>query len=1205
METPIPLIVDDRFAIGKRPDTRPGGMGDVYKATDLHTRETVALKLLKEDRMPEIATESWSREVRSLQKLEGCENIVGIIDVGRCRETGRKYIALEWIEHTLAKFIGDDVYGWDDYYKKIGRPILNGLGVAFKNDIYHRDIKPDNILVSDDAIVKVVDFGIAQFAEHFGSQQTLVLRGTEPYAPPWMNYKGYQQKRDVYSFAVLSLCIVNPKLVPNSDLDVQKEILDLNAPVPVCDYLTRCVSDKPDEVPENIIDVFTSLEAIQRETYKKESPEAEFFVQVTRNAINNAPPDLKSESEPKTRQKILGDLNRGCVYSYRDEESVFDPKNESEIKFTVCTDDYVYDLRLSNMRKGALAVVSVYEMARQAFFELREQSWAPSVNVRFNEIDDRAGEITKGSKTILQLQHRLSEHRANKQKEERDQAKYRPIQIWQDRVRLQREQQRNLIKGLRYKNIRRETHSRAVFQLDSHLAEDEYCSFYDESFAVMSDSRFYVAGTLESIEGNEATVYFEHTEISSLPQSGELKLSQVQNEHALNRQDQALTIIYEGVLPKRGMRQALLAPETCAPPQPVEISAWFQSDIDDEKKRAVQCVLGALDISVIEGPPGTGKTKLIAEIILQYQRQNPNSKILLASQTNIAVDHALEKVSEVVLSNDAGGISKLHMVRLGDPNFKKIAESSYPYLIEPAIAKWRDEAKIESQRFLERWGESHGVDKQNIKLGIAIQDYSKITNRLKRAEEDRAQITGQNNELKEKERQAFVDAKDSMIITELKEQIESNRIYLTKLKKLVADKKKERASAEKQLKQLPEGKQYLLFGTRELDDWVEEILPGDDKSKQFRNLYDIQQEWFARFQDSDDFTQIYLDRCELVAGTCIGIAKRELQDIEFDLCIVDEASKATPGEAVVPLAKSKQWVLVGDPRQLPPFVMADRDLPSMLQNYDGLEEHHLKESLLDHLLSNLPPSNCFRLLKQYRMIKPIGDLVSSIFYDGELQSFQTQSQVDLTTIFKKPVTWFSTSAIPKRRETKSNTSYANLVEANVIKVLITRLLEFLIEQDVQDFSICLLSGYLSQVDELKRILGDLVIPETISIDACTVDTFQGREADVAIYSITRSNERGDIGFVRDKARLNVALSRARVALGIVGDANFCRQLADDLLFPKILQYVRDNDDCEIEQAQYTDPGWGSEKSTKPRTQATHRGLAGLAKLLNTDKDNKE
>ncbi len=735
METPIPLIVDDRFAIGNRPDPRPGGMGDVYEVTDLHTRATVALKIFKEDRMPEIANESWSREVRSLQKLEGCENIVGIIDVGRCKETGRRYIALEWIQHTLSSFMGDEYYDWDKYYRIIGRPILNGLVFAFKNGIYHRDIKPDNILVSDHEIVKVVDFGIAQFAEHFGSQRTLVLRGTEPYAPPWMNYKGYQQKRDVYSFAVLSLCIVNPELVPNSDLDVQKEILGLKAPAPVCDYLARCVSDKPDEVPENIIDVFTSLETIQRETFKKETRAAEFFVHFTANAVDKAPPDLQSESKLKTKQKILEDLSRGCVYSYKDEESAFDRENKSEIQFDVCTDDYVYDLRPSNRTNGALAIVSVYEIHPKAFFELREQSWAPSVNIRFLEIDDRAREIPAGKLSIDDLHRMLSQHRLAKQEEQRDQAKYRPIQIWRDRVRLQREQQRNLIKGLRYKNIRRETHSRLVFELDSHLAEDEYCSFYGESFAVMSDTRFHDSGILESIEGNEATVYFEHTEISSLPQPGELKLSQFQNELSLNRQDQALAIIHEGGLPKRGMTQALLAPETCLPPQPVEISAWFQSDIDDDKKRAVQCVLGASDISVIEGPPGTGKTKLIAEIILQYQRQNPNSKILLASQTNIAVDHALAKVSEVVLSNDAGGISELHMVRLGDPNFKKIAESSYPYLIDRAIAKWRDQAKIESQRFLERWGESHGIDKQNIKLGIAIQDYSKIKNRLKRSEE--------------------------------------------------------------------------------------------------------------------------------------------------------------------------------------------------------------------------------------------------------------------------------------------------------------------------------------------------------------------------------------------------------------------------------------------------------------------------------------
>jgi superfamily I DNA and/or RNA helicase/tRNA A-37 threonylcarbamoyl transferase component Bud32 len=1204
MENPIPLVIDDRFAVGKQPTSRPGGMGEVYKATDLHTQAFVALKMLKEDRMPEIANESWSREVKSLQTLEGCENIVGIIDVGRCSETGRRYIALEWVEHTLASYMGDQVYDWDKYYNKIGQPILNGLSFAFKNGIYHRDIKPDNILISDEGIVKVVDFGIAQFAHHFGSQQTLVLRGTEPFAPPWLNYKNYQQKRDIYSFAVLSLCLVNPELVANSDLDVQREILDLNGPAQVRDYLSRCLSDQPDQVPESIIDVFTSLEVIQGERYKKETPEAEFFVHLTLNAIAKAPPDLQSESESKTIQKILEDLNRGCVYSYRDEESVFDQKNQSEIQFQVCTDDYVYDLRPSNKRNGALVVVSVFEIPPQALFELRQQSWAPTVNVRFNEVEVPGREITKGKKTIAELQSRLWEHRADRQKEARDQAKFRPIQIWRDRVRLQREQLRNLVKGLRYTNIRSETHSRAIFELDSDLAEDEYASFYDESFTVVSDSRFLDAGTLEFIEGNEATVYFERTDISSLPQSGELKLSQFQNERSLDRQDQALEAIQHGFLPKRGMTQALLSPDTCLPPEPVEISTWFQSDLDDDKKHAVQSVLGASDISVIEGPPGTGKTKLIAEIILQYQKQNPDSKILLASQTNIAVDHALAKVSEVLLSDNAADTTKLHMVRLGDPNFKKIAASSEPYLMGRAIETWRDQGKVKSQEFLEAWAESKGIDRQNIQLGIGIRDYANINNRLKRLEEDRVEVRGRNDELKEKAGQAFLDGENRGMINEINREIESNQFELTRLKRLIDGTKKEKVSAEKKLKQLPEGKEYLLFGAQELDDWVEQLLPKDDKSKQFQNLYDIQQDWFARFQDSDDFNRLYLDRCELVVGTCIGIARRELQEIEFDLCIVDEASKASPGEAVVPLAKSKQWALVGDPKQLPPFVMADQSLSSILENYEGLEKHHLKESLLDHLLLKLPATNHLRLSKQYRMIKPIGDLVSSIFYDSELKSDRTESPVDLTPTFKKPVTWFSTSSIPQRGETKSNTSYANLVEANVVKGVVAGLLDSLTEQDIQDFSICLLSGYLTQVLELKRILNDLVIPASISIEACTVDTFQGREADVAIYSVTRSNEKGDVGFVRDKARLNVALSRARFGLGIVGDADFCRQVSDELL-PTVWRYIQTSDHCEIVDAPYSESNSRTEVGRKPKPQETHKGLAGLANLIQTSSDDAE
>ena len=173
MDSPNPPpCVNRRFAINEHVAPKSGAMGRVYQATDLKTEEhsSVALKWFHEDQMPEVSQESWNLEVKSLRALKDCENVARLIDFGWCDQTKRRFIATEWVDHTLADFIGDDDYSWDDYYKKIGRPVLKALVFAFKNGIYHRDIKPDNILVTGDKVVNIVDFGIAQFAEYFGAR---------------------------------------------------------------------------------------------------------------------------------------------------------------------------------------------------------------------------------------------------------------------------------------------------------------------------------------------------------------------------------------------------------------------------------------------------------------------------------------------------------------------------------------------------------------------------------------------------------------------------------------------------------------------------------------------------------------------------------------------------------------------------------------------------------------------------------------------------------------------------------------------------------------------------------------------------------------------------------------------------------------------------------------------------------------------------
>ena len=127
---------------------------------------------------------------------------------------------------------------------------------------------------------------------------------------------------------------------------------------------------------------------------------------------------------------------------------------------------------------------------------------------------------------------------------------------------------------------------------------------------------------------------------------------------------------------------------------------------------------------------------------------------------------------------------------------------------------------------------------------------------------------------------------------------------------------------------------------------------------------------------------------------------------------------------------------------------------------------------------------------------------------------------------------------------------------------------FLARARGENYGVAVLSGYASQKLEIRRALDrEQQELECLSLESNTVDAFQGREADIAIYSVTRSNDGGNLGFLRELRRVNVALSRARIGLGIVGDARFVRSAKGYNPWTKVLDYIEvHSDDCAFEDA---------------------------------------
>jgi serine/threonine protein kinase len=133
-------------------------------------------------------------------------NIVELLNGGRDAVTGEPYFVFEWVESNLASELGArPCTGWDDFARRFGLPILEGLAHAHDRQVEHRDIKPSNILVTEEGIPKISDFGIAKITSDIQPGLTLADHATRPYVPP----RGeLSPSRDVYAYAVMVLTVL-------------------------------------------------------------------------------------------------------------------------------------------------------------------------------------------------------------------------------------------------------------------------------------------------------------------------------------------------------------------------------------------------------------------------------------------------------------------------------------------------------------------------------------------------------------------------------------------------------------------------------------------------------------------------------------------------------------------------------------------------------------------------------------------------------------------------------------------------------------------------------------------------------------------------------------------------------------------------------------------------------------------------------------
>ncbi|TAA73081.1 AAA domain-containing protein [Planococcus salinarum] len=334
----------------------------------------------------------------------------------------------------------------------------------------------------------------------------------------------------------------------------------------------------------------------------------------------------------------------------------------------------------------------------------------------------------------------------------------------------------------------------------------------------------------------------------------------------------------------------------------------------------------------------------------------------------------------------------------------------------------------------------------------------------------------------------------------------------------------------------------------------------------------IQKKWLdllkdANDHDLDEIRKLYIKHANVIGTTCVASARKDFIDNypEFDVVIIDEVSKATPPELLLPMLKGKKIILVGDHHQLPPLLGNDtleETLEEMIKENSGFEEKReleklLEESLFERLYRNLPESNKTMLAIQYRMHADIMETIAPFykFDNDQLQCGLADSDRErdhflesLTVKRSNHLMWVDLPNEPAYFEERMSggKSLYNPVELQEISRMLVELNDAVAEAKSAGRiapdelkTVGVISFYGEQVKRLQRMIDQELRLPHLTIRTGTVDRFQGSEMEIILLSMVRNNQNnhGDIGFAKDYRRLNVALSRAKQLLVLIGSSD--------------------------------------------------------------------
>ena len=470
----------------------------------------------------------------------------------------------------------------------------------------------------------------------------------------------------------------------------------------------------------------------------------------------------------------------------------------------------------------------------------------------------------------------------------------------------------------------------------------------------------------------------------------------------------------------------------------------FNENLNEYQIEAVKRAIGSEPLFLIHGPPGTGKTTTLVEVIEQLVK-NKKLQVLATADSNTAVDNLMERLIK----------RGLEVVRLGHP--ARVSKELIEHTLDYKVQHHPDYEKIKE------------IEKKIDELKERQADHLKPTPQWRRGLSDKQ-------------------------IMELARQNKKTRgIKLSKLKSMA---------------------KWL-----ELQEEIKKLI---EERKKIEN----------------QIVDKILSTSQVVLATNSTSGNEFLENRTFPVLVLDEAGQAVEPSALIPLIKAKKVIMAGDHKQLPPTVLHP-------------EAKNLSYTMFERFME-LYPEASYMLRIQYRMNDLIKEFSSNEFYNGGLISHESVKNIKLSEITSKksknpalddtPIVFIDTEGKFLEKTKHGSFSKYNPEEAKLVKKLVEELKEI----GVPAKDIGVITPYKDHEDYLKELLPD--------VEVKTVDGFQGREKEVIIISLVRSNPDEEIGFLEDLRRLNVALTRAKRKLILVGDA---KTLSSHKVYRKLIDYIKE------------------------------------------------